>query len=234
MDYAEGDSTTGTNTVPKYLDRRFRNYGIAGYDRPNVLTFHFLWDVPKLSKLLTNPVVRAVADGWQIADITSFISGKPLPITMTTSPSANFTGGGDAAVPLLVGNPNLSGSQRTFDQYFNVAAFAKPIPINPATCTASGCPPITFLNFGNSPRMPIRGPGTNNWNLSVFKNFSIRERLRCQFRAEAYNAFNHSQFDGVDNTVTFNAAGQQTRASSGQINSSRDPRIMQLALRLSF
>ena len=48
-----------------------------------------------------------------------------------------------------MGNPNLSGSQRTFDQYFNVGAFAKPIPINPATCTASGCPPITFLNFGN-------------------------------------------------------------------------------------
>jgi hypothetical protein len=234
MDYAEGDSTTGTNTVPRYLDRVFRNYGIAVYDRPNVLTFHFLWDVPKLSKLVPSRVVRAVADDWQIADITSFIAGKPLPIAMTTSPSVNFTGGGDAAVPLIVGNPILSGSQRTFDQYFNVAAFAKPVPVVPATCTASGCPPITFLNFGDSPRMPIRGPGTNNWNISVFKNFSIRERMRFQFRAEAYNAFNHTQFDGVDTTVTFNAAGQQTRASSGQLNSSRDPRIMQLALRVSF
>ncbi|HYL72760.1 MAG TPA: TonB-dependent receptor [Bryobacteraceae bacterium] len=235
MDYAEGDSTTSasgtTNTVPTYLNRVFRNYGLGVYDRPNVLTFHFLYDLPKLSKLLPNRVVRAVADGWQIADITSFIPGKPLSITMNNSPSVNFTGGGDGAVPVLLGDPT---GQRTFDQYFNVAALAKPIPVSPASCTASGCSPMTYLNFGNTPRYPIRGPGTNNWNLSVFKNFSIREKVHFQFRAEAYNAFNHTQFDGVDTTVTFNAAGQQTRASSGQLNSSRDPRIMQLALRLSF
>jgi hypothetical protein len=103
MNYADGDSTTGSNTVPRYLDRRFRNYGLAAYDRPDVLTFHFLWDVPKLSRLLPNPIVRAVADGWQVSDITSFIPGKPLAITMNNSPSVNFTGGGDAAVPLMVG-----------------------------------------------------------------------------------------------------------------------------------
>jgi hypothetical protein len=121
-----------------------------------------------------------------------------------------------------------------YNDGFTECADSRPAPVAPATCAASACPPLTFLNFGNTPRMPIRGPETSNWNLSVFKNFSIRERMHFQFRAEAYNAFNHSQFDGVDNTVTFNAAGQQTRASSGQLNSSRDPRIMPLALRLSF
>jgi hypothetical protein len=234
MNYADGDSTTGSNTVPRYLDRRFRNYGLAAYDRPDVLTFHFLWDVPKLSRLLPNPIVRALADGWQVSDITSFIPGKPLAITMNNSPSVNFTGGGDAAVPLMVGNPNLSRDERTFDRFFDVAAFAVPTKIDPTKCTASGCPPITFLNYGNSPRQPIRGPGVGNWNIAVYKTLFVRERVQLKFRAEAYNAFNHSQFDGVDTTIQFNAAGQNTRASSGQINSSRDPRIMQFALRLNF
>jgi hypothetical protein len=74
----------------------------------------------------------------------------------------------------------------------------------------------------------------NNWNTSLFKNFTIKERLRFQFRAEAYNTFNHTQFSGVDNTITFNAAGVNTRTSSGNITSARDPRYMQFALRLMF
>src|SRR6185369_5662195 len=95
MNYAEGDSTTGANGVAKTLDRKVWNYGLAGYDRPNILTFHFLYDVPRLSRLLPNAVVKAVFDGWQISNITSFISGAPLAVSMGTSPTVNFTGGGD-------------------------------------------------------------------------------------------------------------------------------------------
>jgi hypothetical protein len=234
MDYAEGDSTTGANGVAKVLDRKVWNYGLAGYDRPNVLTFHFLYNVPNLSHVLHNPIVKAAFDGWQISDITSFISGAPLAVSMTTSPSVNFTGGGDGARPLMVGNPNLSGSQRTFDQWFNVAAFAEPTPINPKSCTNAGCPPITIANIGNMPAMPIRGPGVSNWNTSVFKTFNPRERLNIQLRAEAYNTFNHTQFSGVDTTIQFNAAGQNTRLTSGNLTSARDARVMQFAIRVGF
>ncbi len=233
MNYSEGDSTT-SGGVAQFVDRKVWNYGLAGYDRPNVLTFHFLWDVPRLSRLLPNPVVKALFDGWQVSDITSFISGKMSAVSMGTSPSVNFTGGGDGARPLMIGNPNLPKDQRTFDNYFNVAAFAEPTPIKPASCTAAGCPPITILNIGDMPSTVIRGPGVNNWNTSIFKNFKVKERFQCQFRAEAYNTFNHTQFDGVDTSITYNAAGVNTRASSGQINSSRDPRIMQFALRVRF
>src|SRR5262249_54995632 len=124
--------------------------------------------------------------------------------------------------------------QQTFDRYFNVGAFAMPVPISPSSCTASGCPALSILNIGNMPANAIRGPGVNNWNTSVFKNFRFKERLAVQFRAEAYNTFNHSQFDNVDTTITYNAQGVNTRTSSGQINSSRDPRIMQFALRIMF
>jgi hypothetical protein len=238
LDYAEGDSTTSpsgtSNQVAMYLNRKFWNYGLAGYDRPDILTFHFLWDVPKLSRLLPNPAIGVLFDGWQVADITSFIAGRPLSVTMTTSPTVNFFGNGDGARPLIVGNPNLPSSQRTFNQWFNVAAFAEPTPIPASACTTAGCPPVTPANIGDSPTMPIRSPGTNNWSTSLFKNFTIKERLNLQFRAEAYNTFNHTQFSGVDTTIQYNAKGQNIRASAGQITSARDPRVMQFALRLIF
>jgi hypothetical protein len=146
----------------------------------------------------------------------------------------NFTGGGDGARPVLVANPILPSDQRTFYQYFNVAAFKEPTPIDPKSCTASGCPPITIANIGNMPTMPIRGPGVANFNTSLFKNVMVKERLAFQLRAEAYNLFNHTQYQNVNTTVQFNAAGQQINAAAGNITSARDPRIMQFALRVSF
>ena len=181
--------------------------------------------------MLHNKLAQAVFDGWQIANITTFESGSPLTISMGTSPTVNFTGGGDGSRPLMVGNPN---GPKTFLQWFNQSAFAEPIPMSPSACTAAGCPPVTIANIGDMPESPIRGPGVNNWNMSVFKNFTIKERVAVQFRAEAYNTFNHTQWSAVDTTITYNAAGVNTRASTGNITSARDPRIMQFALRLKF
>ncbi len=233
MDYSEGDSTT-SGGVARYLDRKVWNYGLAGYDRPNILTFYFLLDVPKLSKVLPNAFVKAVFDGWQISDMTSFISGAPLAISMSTSPSVNFTGGGDGSRPLMVGNPNLPGSQRSVAHWYNVAAFAEPIAMSPSACTASGCPAVTIANIGDMPAMAVRGPGVNNFNTSVFKNFRVRERFNFQLRGESYNTFNHTQYSGVGTSIQFNAAGANTTTSAGTITSARDPRYLQLALRLMF
>jgi hypothetical protein len=235
--YTDGDSTTGnngTNLLPTYLDARVWNYGTPSYDRPNIVRFNFLLDVPRLSRVMPNRFVKTVFDGWQVSNIASFLSGRPLGITMGTNPAVNFAGGGDGVRPVMVGNPVLSKDQRTFDRYFNADAFAEPLPVDKTACKASGCPPLTLANIGTMPLYSIRGPGVNNWNTSLFKNFSIKERLRVQFRAEAYNAFNHSQFDTVDTTITYNAAGKNSRTSTGQVTGSRDPRIMQFALRLMF
>jgi hypothetical protein len=241
MDYAEGDSTGGGLSTPsgaaaysadvaRYFDRKIWNYGLALYDRPNILTFHFLWDVPRLSRVAPNPVVKAIFDNWQLSDITSFINGQPLGVSMSTNPSVNFVGGGDGTRPIMVGNPNLPSDQRTFDHYFNVAAFAEPIPLVPGQTSYSP----TFLNYGNMPRLALRGPGTNNWQVSLFKNVVVKERFRMQLRTEAYNVFNHTQFSSVNTGLQFNAAHQQTAASVGQISAARNPRVMQFALRLSF
>ena len=57
--------------------------------------------------------------------------------------------------------------------------------------------------------MPIRGPGVNNWNTSLFKNFRIKERFNFQFRVEAYNTFNHTQFSGVDTSHSVQRRGRE-------------------------
>ncbi len=146
---------------------------------------------------------------------------------MSTNPSVNFTAGGDAARPIMAGNPNLPSDQRTFSHYFNVAAFAEPTALLPGQTA-------TWLNYGNMPRLVLRGPGTNNWNTSLFKNFGVKERFKCQFRAEAYNAFNHTQFSSVNTGLTFNAAHVNTNAATGQMSAARNPRVMQFALRIMF
>ncbi len=231
MSYAEGDSTGGsTAEVAAFQDRKIWNYSLASYDRPHILTFNFLWDVPRLSRLAKNHMVKTVFDGWQVSNITSFISGQPLTVSMGTSPSVNFVGGGDGARPIMVGNPILDRGDRTFDRYFNVAAFGEPTALKPGLTSYSP----TWLNYGNMTRYPIRGPGTSNWNTSLFKNFNVGERLRFQFRAESYNTFNHSQFSGLNTSITFNAAGQNTNAAAGQITAARSPRVMQMALRVNF
>jgi hypothetical protein len=94
-------------------------------------------------------------------------------------------------------------------------------------------PPL--LCSGTAPKDVFRGPGINNWDMSMFKNFTLRgERVRGQFRVEAYNVFNHTNFSGVDNTARFNAAGQQTSSTFGQYNAAQFPRRLQMALRIQF
>jgi hypothetical protein len=81
----------------------------------------------------------------------------------------------------------------------------------------------------------VRGPGINNWDLTLFKNFPIKsEKRSVQFRWEFYNFVNHTQFSGMNTTATFSATGQQTNAALGQATAARPARIMQVSLRFRF
>src|SRR5262249_19228470 len=130
----------------------------------------------------------------------------------------DLVGGGDGWRPVVVGNATLPSNQRTFDHWFNAAAFARP----PAGST------------GNAGSVVARGPGTNNWNMSVFKNIKASGPMNLQFRAEAYNVFNHTQFALVNTVVKFDAQGNQVNGDFGRVMTARDPRILQFALRLTF
>jgi hypothetical protein len=102
----------------------------------------------------------------------------------------------------------------------------------------------TKANFGigNAPKDPIRGPGTNNWDISLFKNFNLAPegRVRLQYRLEMYNAFNHTQFTGVDTTARFDLSKQpgdplyQVNGTLGQYTSAANSRRIVMGLKVNF
>jgi hypothetical protein len=184
-----------------------------------MLVINYVWDLPKLSKYANNAFVRGVFDNWQVAGVTTFSSGLPFPVNLDTTDGADITGGGDGVRPMLLGEPKISRGDRTFDRFFNIDAF--------------GRPPQGY--YGNSPVFPVRGPGLNNWDLTLMKQFRLwNEASRLQFRSEFYNAWNHPNFSYVDTYALFDESGKIANPTFGQINGARSSRVIQLSLRLTF
>src|SRR5262249_24840517 len=153
---------------------------------------------PRASELLHSRVVKAALDNWQISGIYSAQSGAPQAVTYSYSPSQDITGSAtDSGRPIMIGNPVLPKDQRSINAAFNVNAFAAPTP---AMCETANPP---FACWGNEGKYAFRGPGINNWDMSLFKNMLFGERWRAQLRVEAYNAFNHTQFTTVNTSATF-------------------------------
>ena len=226
MDYTDTDQ----GQISSVVDPKIWNYGKAGYDRTHIFLFYWNYNAPKISRLTgSNAVTRAVLDGWQISGKLRLQSGAPMGASTSYTPAQDITGSTDNGRPLLVANPVLPRGARGFSSAFNRAAIAAP----PYAACQNAHPSV--LCWGNAPKDVFRGPGINNWDASLFKNFVIyRERLRGQLRVEAYNVFNHTNFRAVDTTARFNAAGQQINPTLGQYTSAVFPRRMQLAFRLTF
>lgn len=207
-----------TEAISSLINPRVWSYGLADYDRTHNLKINYVWDGPKFAG--RNPLQRHVLGNWSLSGITSFMSGAPVGIGFSTTTALDITGSGSqGARVVLTGNPVLPRSQRTFDR-----AFRTDVVRLPAVGT-----------IGNAAITNFRGPGMNNWDLAAFKNFPLYERLKLQFRWELYNAFNHTQFSGVDATARFDSnTGEQLNSRLGQYTAARTPRIMQFALRLSF
>ena len=151
--------------------------------------------------------------GWETYGIVTLQSGRPFTVALLSEIDNSGTGRsilgfGANDRPNLVGNPELSN--RTTLQWFNTAAFAFP-------------PQGTF---GNAGRNILDGPGFQNVNMSLVKNTSLTESVNLQFRAEAFNLFNHPNFNLPDNFL-----GSPT---FGRITSARDQRHLQFGLKLLF
>ncbi len=215
MDYG----STDRSSLPLYRPYRVWSYGEASFDQTHVFVFNYTWDLPKASKVWDNRFTRIVFDDWQLSGVTAFVSGTPLGVGFSTTDNADITGGGDGVRPNLIAKAQLDRGERSFDSWFNTAAFARP---------AQGY-------FGNAPRNVVRGPGSNNWDVSLFKNFPVKSEERYfQFRWEIYNLFNHTQFQSVDTGARFDPAGNQVNTRFGQVIATRPPRVMQFALSFKF
>lgn len=152
-------------------------------------------------------VLPSLVRDWQLSGIFSAQTGQPFTVTSSTDPTGTST----TARPNRLRDGSLPPSQRGPLHWFDTTAFAAP-----------GCP-----CFGNSGRNILRGPGFVNVDLGVARDFSFRERWRFQFRAEAFNLFNHPNF-GLPNMAVGNP---QAGIISTVINPERQ---IQIAMKLYF
>jgi carboxypeptidase family protein/TonB-dependent receptor-like protein len=227
----EADSDSGnTGTIGYYLDRA-RERAVAGFDRTHLLTIDYIYNLPRFSQRLgNNKFARAAIDGWSLSGVTRIWSGLPFTVTSNGNPGTIDTPGTDS--PNAVRADYLGGDIYVKDDasrlWFNPLVFGRP---------QDG-------QLGNTGRNFLRGPGLTNFDFSLFKNFKFTERINLQYRAEFFNLFNNTQWFGFSNQVgsinvpsgalqvnpvTAGIAGQ-----SGIINQARDPRNIQMALKLTF
>ena len=225
---ASGD----TNFVRPDQYTRQAYYGPSGNDRRHNFALNYVYDLPTLRE--KSAVTRAILGGWQISGVTRFLSGTPYGIgySITGVSQQNITGSTtEGARVYLLGNPDTHSTN----------------PYNRLNAAMVAPPRVGSVGLESGVNYLI-GPGINNWDISLQKQFTVRERMRLQFRADAFNAFNHTQFSGVNSTVTYASFTNLTPTNLylkadgtvnningfGTVNGARDPRIMQLMIRLQF
>jgi hypothetical protein len=236
------DPSTGQNSGNNGWDLSWVTNPYAGWrydvgpsvlDRTNVFFVNFVYQIPFLTDA-TNRALRKTLGGWEFSGIVTAESGQPFNLGINGTNVASVFPGGD-----LGNRPDISGSlsypkskvisngQVTGIQWVNAASFSMP---------GAG-------TWGNFPFDGVRGPGRDDWNLALFKNFVISEARGSafQFRAESFNTWNHTQFGGSGQNGGFSAnyAGcvpGTTGCSSnfGQMTSAFDPRVFQLGAKLIF
>jgi hypothetical protein len=214
MDYGSSD----LSTYALYASRRLLNYDLSSFDRPYIVNMTWLYEIPT-AQHLKNPVAKAAFGNWNVSGTVTFASGAPQGVSFSNTAGTDLIGGGDGQRINISANPNLPRGTRNGVKWFDTSVFSMPA--------------VGYI--GSASRYPYRGPGQNQFDLSVFKHIFIHERFRTELRGELYNAFNHTQWSGINGSATFNTAtGAQTNSLFGQATSDRGPRIVQLALRFDF
>jgi hypothetical protein len=235
INYSENSGRSNYNSGQLSIDRRFRNglgFGAAytfsknidnvstpynayrferalsANDRPHVLSINYIYQLPFLRNSKT--LAGNLLGNWQVSGVTFLRSGNPLSVVDGTDVAG--VGTGSASQPW-----NLTGTsvERTAEagvgrSWFNPAAFSVP-----RTGT-----------FGNAGLNILRGPGFQNWDLAVFKNFRFVEKLGAQIRAEAFNFLNRP--------LLSNPNSNPRSGDFSRITTKYNERNLQLGLKLIF
>src|SRR3984885_10066927 len=186
-----------------------KSRSLSLFDARNRFVLSEYWRIPDLS---VSNWSRYLVKGWAISGITTLQSGFPIHITSANDlelmGSFDFETPGEPNMiaPLRLLNPKNSGGY-----YFDPSSFA------------SG----PLGQIGNAPRAVCCGPGIAEVDFAVHKDIPVAENKKLEFRAEFFNLFNHTQFLNPDGNFS-------DGTSFGLVTSERDPRLIQLALRLIF
>jgi Carboxypeptidase regulatory-like domain len=185
------------NYSDEYIHDKKVVYGPSGYDRTHVIVFSEVWDLPiGRGRKYMNGISRGLdylVGGWQINSSTTWQSGLPFTPTLSSCPGTNA----GPCRPNRIGNPYPDNQNR--DQWFIGG-------VGPGTPWAVPGP----NQFGDAGRNSLRGPSFWQADLSIFKDFRVTESTKVEFRAEAFNVFNHVNLGIPNSTVDNPGAGQIT------------------------
>jgi hypothetical protein len=206
-DQSTDRGAANTDTYDPKLD-----YGPSSLNTPNIFIANYVYQLPFFAG--QHGIEGKVLGGWEVSGITSAESGQSTTVTQANDPFANYPGG------LGIASPNADITPRpdqvapvhllkTEAQWFTTSSFA----------AATG-------HFGSARNGIFLGPGYQNWDLGAIKNVAFLERYKFQFRGEFFNAFNHTNFSGVDTGLN--------DAAYGTVTSTHLPRRIQLGAKLYF
>jgi hypothetical protein len=203
-DASDPGATTNEANLPQNV-RDFRaEKASSSFDHRHRFVANFVWPIPFPAG--ARGWSRALLADWQASG--AFVAQSGAPFTVNIPGDQANIGNGPAQRPNINGDPNQG--PRTPDQWFDTSVFSLPAP----------------FTFGNAPRNSVIGPGLVNVDFSLQKDFLLSEGLRFQWRAEAYNLFNHPNFN-IPNRIAFTS-------NFGKISSAQDSRQFQFALKLAF
>lgn len=231
-----GLSTTNSRTATDIYNWRL-DRAVSDFDRRHVLVVNGLWELPfgKGKAIFGNApgFVNQIIGGWSVNGILFNMTGQPFQVQSGALTAHN----GKVSRADFVGAPPVAKLQNV------------PDILGPVLFTAADLAKFTFPTAGSNGlqgRNTFRGPGYTNLDMGVFKNFSLTERFRLQFRAEFFNALNHANFetprDSTDGSTLITSTGfgrtccsaASTPSSANVIATGESARVIQLALKLNF
>jgi hypothetical protein len=207
IDPATGNGGVGDlSGVSNPYDRHY-DFGPSGLDRNQIFVVNFIYDLP-FFRDSSNHFLKTGLGGWELSAIGTMESG----LAMTAYLGGTYGGNG---IPGASNRPNVVGPlsyPHTIGEWFNTSIFQAPIP----------------GTWGNAGKGDLRGPGRDNWNISLFKRFAFSEsgQRDVEFRFESFNTFNHTQLNSVDTNMA--------DGDFGKVTSVWEPRVLQFALKLHF
>jgi Carboxypeptidase regulatory-like domain len=202
------------------------NRASSNFDQRHVFNFSYVWDIP----LFRSPgLANKALGGWQFSGVTTILSGSPFnPVFNTDNAGVANAVAGSGSRPDLIGDPH-SGIVQVPNSGFG------PLLYNPAAYAAP-----QGLTFGTVGRNSLTNPRRTNFDMALFKHLKLMENLAFEFRAEAFNVFNHTEWGALAGGGGSGAnavnSGTNVFGSSGflNINTAHNPRILQLGAKLIF
>jgi hypothetical protein len=226
--YSGGGNGVGDlNNFSNPYDLKYDTGRPSGLDRTQIAFINFIYDIPLLRDS-SNKLLKSTVGGWQVSGIVTMQSGEPLNILEGGIANCAQTGNPNNCSAALVGTGNISSIIPNANNRPNIGGSVSYPKSVASWFGTSGFSPTVAGTWGNEPFDGLRGPGRQNWNLSLFKSFLFSESRgsKLEFRAEFFNAFNHTEWNNISTTFT--------NGDFGAIKSTHDPREIQLGLKLYF